>query len=1705
MDRQSLQPPVSPFLRIFYPFYFNLSQLNAKFTFFYLLILTIDYFQFLNLILFDITYSSNIPTNFPFIQWIKKLYLLYPHRNFSAARIITIILFILFIIQALFIVISYKTRFKKSSFLFVAMNYIMLTLQFLYDNFLSFPIMITLLSFYQSKEKVSVNYTIDSQDKSYIIAIILSSFSLLFFFCITLLNSFFLHNMNPMSHSPLASANNDNRILTSLLKLLVSIFYIYEVNKKIKTIIIFLLSLIIVIKRWFNIMYYNRMVYYFRINYDSGIFMMSIITLIKNIVIDFDITKSNYVLIAFSSLSFGFIMNVLIDKAILSWASSYDSATSLTSQIGIVLYIYKIALQFKENKRYRSKFLGMLSVHRIKCMNDACRCGLYISKLMKSYNMNTTSNPKTSSILIENKKAIIDGNVAKSNNNTYEGNVDNNIDVDNSEESESDTDIMLTSTSATSTPNKATSMINTLVHDADITDDDCIFGFVRVIIEHYINVNISNKEIKQNTLLIIFLSYIMKNHLHNYFKAIFEMMKLFKKAKGISEAFIVYSLMNEISDELYIEFSAKPHDEVDIEDVLHYNDIVSKLVEAMSSTTTSMKTFWSIIANIKLKVSSSTSKHIDLYSLSISLTNNIKYISSLFNIIYSNKNYTNKQIVYIYSVFLNRVVLDRKNAKDIKSKLISEGDSRLERLAYQDNELYGLFRSMDRVGITIISGSINHIGKILSINHQLCAMLNYDKDELIDEKVNVLCPSFIGQYHDEFMYRYLETAKKHIINQIRIVFASSKDNMLIPIFIFVKVIPNLSESVRFIGLIKKVKSDHPFLLANKVISDKHEDIEIENNKAAFIITNVKGEIFGETMNTMKYFGIPPNCLTITNDKNDNAILISSIFPNVNFYDDEIVKKLKSEDGLVLKLDSKTIKHLFDDYKDSVNEENKKLYSTIAKMNPVNVFREHHVLVFAFDLCFNEGQVPARIFKMIKVKKMITNTNENGSNSTTKRINNLTKDMNITNSDGTTQLNSDERRFSTPNNTAASVDFNIKKGEEETNFLRAIKKKLIMQAMPTSIKIFIGIFVIFILLVISFSICEVVLSVGVEKDFSEFVNYYFTFRKRNIYLSLIAVNVNTVFLYDNNILTLFNDEADIDRTVIVDKIKHDIDIVVELSSSLSNATIGLSSIPSSLYPINNILYIDSTNIYENYTEYIVPFNIFALIDAINVKIVQLFSSYSSLQLEESPIGVFYKIASIRPSISKASILLRDIYFIQENINTVIRIIVEKSNELIHNVVNNASNLLRSKDRIYVSIPPFILCVAGFVLFFFIVKNIAVYKTKILSLFYLVDKKYAVDAIKNCDVFINTMNKTVVIDKEIAIHNMNENEDIVNEVEIENNQPKWISFWIYDKMDENLTKMINMKNSYVSMELIKSKKKFWKFLCFIYIHISFLLSCVIAYFIVSIVLDLSFENTADSKRKDITTILTRSWTIVNLLMSYRNILLSEHSMMSPSLSSFQNYSMLTSSNLTTFDIYSLYLNQTDSVENYLLLLSTTKLKNTTHNILYETIELEHILNSDQFCNALYEYDNNLYDNFQSNCDNFYTINQGIKDSIGVIYAYLKNNFPKITNINDINERRIYLNKNISFYYNTDVYIVPALIEQIDTLHNSIIRYSDHYRHECIVRFVIIIVVICIEIILWSIVIFFLIRNVNEDKLILTLLPFDAIVINPNIFNLLKSLLH
>ena len=39
------------------------------------------------------------------------------------------------------------------------------------------------------------------------------------------------------------------------------------------------------------------------------------------------------------------------------------------------------------------------------------------------------------------------------------------------------------------------------------------------------------------------------------------------------------------------------------------------------------------------------------------------------------------------------------------------------------------------------------------------------------------------------------------------------------------------------------------------------------------------------------------------------------------------------------------------------------------MNQNEVFKEHMVLCYVYDLCFNEGKVPAKIIKVVKIKPL----------------------------------------------------------------------------------------------------------------------------------------------------------------------------------------------------------------------------------------------------------------------------------------------------------------------------------------------------------------------------------------------------------------------------------------------------------------------------------------------------------------------------------------------------------------------------------------------------------------------------------------------------------------------------------------------------------------------------------------------------------------
>ena len=115
---------------------------------------------------------------------------------------------------------------------------------------------------------------------------------------------------------------------------------------------------------------------------------------------------------------------------------------------------------------------------------------------------------------------------------------------------------------------------------------------------------------------------------------------------------------------------------------------------------------------------------------------------------------------------------------------------------------------METVGTAIISGTIYDTGKILSVNSNFCKILKYDKVDLIKSNINKIVPPYISDFHNKFILNYIETERKHILDKIRILYAIDNSGFIIPVQIYVKIIPNLDYDIRFIGLLKNVDSNN---------------------------------------------------------------------------------------------------------------------------------------------------------------------------------------------------------------------------------------------------------------------------------------------------------------------------------------------------------------------------------------------------------------------------------------------------------------------------------------------------------------------------------------------------------------------------------------------------------------------------------------------------------------------------------------------------------------------------------------------------------------------------------------------------------------------------------------------------------------------------------------------------------------------------------
>lgn len=116
-----------------------------------------------------------------------------------------------------------------------------------------------------------------------------------------------------------------------------------------------------------------------------------------------------------------------------------------------------------------------------------------------------------------------------------------------------------------------------------------------------------------------------------------------------------------------------------------------------------------------------------------------------------------------------------------------------------------LFGENSFCSIFVLEAEGKQLGFIEYVNEEVENLLGYSSRELIGKDINLIIPRTIAKVHTLLMTKFFEKAESSVLNKVRELFAKDKDGYLIPIYLFSKVLPNLSNGLKFIGVMKRIK------------------------------------------------------------------------------------------------------------------------------------------------------------------------------------------------------------------------------------------------------------------------------------------------------------------------------------------------------------------------------------------------------------------------------------------------------------------------------------------------------------------------------------------------------------------------------------------------------------------------------------------------------------------------------------------------------------------------------------------------------------------------------------------------------------------------------------------------------------------------------------------------------------------------------------
>ncbi|CAD8141052.1 unnamed protein product [Paramecium pentaurelia] len=290
-------------------------------------------------------------------------------------------------------------------------------------------------------------------------------------------------------------------------------------------------------------------------------------------------------------------------------------------------------------------------------------------------------------------------------------------------------------------------------------------------------------------------------------QALEELSNIEKLKSSFDEKYIVFYIKSVIEAEIS-ELSGEGQDFTEQRD---FDEKFGSFKQAMERSVSLLMEFWSQFADDKPDL-------IKLYEIGSKLFPIRMYVDTTWKRLQRIQNQQLPQALRLYSKYLIEIFNDRISGFDLLEQARKIESSFSQRKAFKLGMTSNLNVDGQEDGCVFISLEEEKFGQIYAINMAAASLLGFDKNELMNKKINNIMPSLYARHHDDFLRRFLDTNEATLLNKERLLLGKHKNGYLQGINVLLRPVYHvLKEGVEFVGTFKKEKriKDIAYLICNK--------------------------------------------------------------------------------------------------------------------------------------------------------------------------------------------------------------------------------------------------------------------------------------------------------------------------------------------------------------------------------------------------------------------------------------------------------------------------------------------------------------------------------------------------------------------------------------------------------------------------------------------------------------------------------------------------------------------------------------------------------------------------------------------------------------------------------------------------------------------------------------------------------------------------